>query len=111
MATQTETWQAIAQKKQEANRGKIPKDWILPTGISSKYSSKSTEGVLDVPATCGILMKEEVAITEAVDATELLEAQLAGKLTYIHPFQDMKYRTDRGTAQYKSSQHSASAQQ
>jgi len=80
----TDTWQSIAQAKQQQNLQKIPQEWRLPTDILSKVSPKATYGVLDIPRSCGMLSEREVQLTENYDASALLVMLAKGEVRYSH---------------------------
>jgi amidase len=76
----SEKWQTISKRKLEQQASRIPKQWLLPTEF------KKTAGVvnvLDIPRKCGILSNQELEITEARDATALVEKLSHGDLTSV----------------------------
>lgn len=77
MATTTETWETVASTYRSETTAKIPKDWLLPSSVTSSFSETSVQNVLDIPRTCGILTEEEIEITEKYDAITL--ARLLGE--------------------------------
>jgi amidase len=73
-------WQAISKRKLEQQASRIPNQWLL----SSKL--KNTAGVinvLDIPRKCGLLSNKELEITEAQDATALVQRLSHGELTSV----------------------------
>ncbi|KAF2092731.1 amidase [Rhizodiscina lignyota] len=71
---------SIARRKQEEQRSKIPKEWLLPDRF---LPTPSTKNVLDVIPRSGLLTDQERRITEDYDATALLEALKTGKLKSV----------------------------
>ena len=63
----TESWQPIAERKQEERFARIPQDWHLRSPIDEKRLN-----VLHVPRESGILSSEELRLTETFDATALV---------------------------------------
>lgn len=76
-------WEELAKSKRESVFAKIPKDWLLPSSLTSRFHEKATLSVLDVPATCGILTPKELDITSNYDATDLLGLMAKGELKSI----------------------------
>jgi amidase len=76
-------WQELAKSKKESVAAKIPKDWLLPSTLTSQYNETSTLNVLDVPRTCGLLTEQELAITEDHDATALVQLMSKGELKSV----------------------------
>jgi amidase len=76
-------WQQLAKSKRDSVFANIPKDWLLPTSLTSQYTETSTISVLDVPRTCGLMTEEELAITEDHDATDLVHLMSTGELKSI----------------------------
>jgi amidase len=76
-------WQELARSKRESVAAKIPKDWLLPTTVTSQYTETSTLSVLDVPRSCGLLTEQELSITEDHDATALVQLLGTGKLKSV----------------------------
>ncbi|KAL2840359.1 amidase signature domain-containing protein [Aspergillus pseudodeflectus] len=66
------TWQEKVRVKASETKDHIPVAWRLPTSYLD-VSQDSHEAVLDIPRRCGILSPREIHITEAFDATALLE--------------------------------------
>lgn len=76
-------WEELARSKRESVFAKIPKDWLLPTSLTSTFHEKATVNVLDVPATCGLLTQKELEITSNYDATSLVSLIAKGELKSI----------------------------
>ncbi|KAF2672715.1 amidase [Microthyrium microscopicum] len=74
-----EDWREVSARKKKSNLEKIPNEWRLSADIRAKYSDSAN--VLDVPKTSGVLSSKEVEITEAYDASGLLERIAAGELS------------------------------
>lgn len=74
-------WQKLINEKRASNLEKIPKDWRLSSDLLSKIQSDSNANVLSVPGSCGILTPKELEITEAADATTLLQKLAKGELS------------------------------
>lgn len=74
-------WQEKAAAKRAEADAKIPSEWRLPAEILQQ--SKKSDCVLDVPAKCGLLSKEELAITEIQDATALRDKLAAQELSAV----------------------------
>ena len=72
-------WKSKASAKFAAVRDKIPKEWRLQSEFL-KGDENSDFGVFDVPAKCGILNADELAITENYTAVSLARAVQSGKL-------------------------------
>lgn len=62
-------WQLVAWQKQDEQFSRIPFEWRLET-----LPGPNVTNYMDIPRTCGILSKAEIAITEDYDATALAEA-------------------------------------
>ena len=56
MTIPADSWSSIARSKQERNLALIPAGWRIQRPDSAH--------VMDVPASCGVLSKAELAITE-----------------------------------------------
>lgn len=79
MAKQSESsWKSIVARKQAERDARIPTAWRL-----KKLPPNDRWNVLDVPKESGILSAAELRITEAPDATTLLEGLQSGKLTAV----------------------------
>lgn len=76
-------WQELAKSKRESVAAKTPKDWLLPSELTSQYTETSAIDVLDVPRTCGLLTEQELTITENYDATALIHLMSSGQLKSI----------------------------
>lgn len=73
-----DSWQSIAARKQEERISRIPHAWRLTSTIDARGTS-----VLDVPRKCGILSREELQLTEGLDATALLSGLSSGLLRSV----------------------------
>ncbi|KAH7024862.1 amidase [Microdochium trichocladiopsis] len=78
MAAPRENYITIAAQKQAQRWNAIPAEWRLPAELLPK---PGTTNVMDVPLTCGILDKTDIAITSGFDATGLVEELRAKRLT------------------------------
>jgi amidase len=76
-----EPWQAIVQKKQAEASAKIPAGWRLPAHYTADISESVAKNVLFVPRDCGLLSPKQLEITEAYDATALLEKIHSGQVS------------------------------
>lgn len=70
----SDAWRAVASRKQEERTSRIPSAWRLTDEATTRRS------VLDVPRQCGLLTNQELNITEAHDATALVEQIARGLL-------------------------------
>lgn len=76
--TNSQSWQAIAQKKQFQRLASIPSQWRLDTKyIPSPEQVRKGISLVDIPAKCGILTERELEIT-GLDATRLIEMLALG---------------------------------
>lgn len=75
----TNSWEARAASKREAELAKIPAEWRLPAEFLNSNET-SSHGVLDVPSKCGILTPEELLVTQNFDATSLAKVVQYGSL-------------------------------
>lgn len=73
-------YQAISRRKQDEQRSKIPREWLLPEKFKP---TSSTRSVVDVVAKCGLLTTHERILTEDYDATALLEELRTGRLKSV----------------------------
>ena len=79
-----EPWQDIAARKRAAVHSLIPPEWLIPAPKLEEYKKwGATKGVLHVPRECGILLKEEIEITENFDAVGLADELKSGRLTAV----------------------------
>ncbi|RAR07756.1 general amidase protein [Stemphylium lycopersici] len=72
-------WQLLSKRKKNEQHERIPAAWrlnVLPGPEVSNY--------LDVPQQCGLLTKQELAITEKYDAVALAAAIRDRKLKCVH---------------------------
>lgn len=76
------TWQDKCAAKQAEADAKIPTEWRLATEILQQVDNNELD-ILDVPSKCGILSKEELAITELPDATSLRVKLAAQELSAV----------------------------
>ena len=77
------TWEFIAAEYQKEAAAKIPREWLLPAKIAESIGPSSTQNVLDIPRTCGLLSAEEIDITENYDAVTLSEHLASGKFSSL----------------------------
>jgi hypothetical protein len=76
-------WETIAAEHQKEAAAKIPLEWLLPAKITKSISPSSTQNVLDIPRTCGLLSANEIDITENYDAVTLIEHLASGKFSSL----------------------------
>ena len=81
--SQNEDWRGLAAAKRASVYEMIPQEWRLPASLTSQFTEKSTQSVLDVPRTCGILTERELELTEKYDATALVEMMAKGEATSV----------------------------
>ncbi|KAF2640867.1 amidase [Massarina eburnea CBS 473.64] len=81
--TKPPTWQTLAATKRTTNVQKMPKEWRLPTSLTSTFTSTSTQSVLSIPRTSNILSDRELELTEKYDATALVEMMSSGKVKSV----------------------------
>lgn len=67
-----QTWQDLVRQKQNRSE-KIPDSWKLSQAVLRSARLDNPISVLSVPASCGILSRRELHITEAYDAVDLLK--------------------------------------
>ncbi|KAK7970144.1 hypothetical protein PG996_001421 [Apiospora saccharicola] len=75
-----QTWQTRIAEKQATQFGKIPKAWRLPSEYLIIGGETCANGVMDIPAKCGILSAEELHITQDFDAVTLTKAVQLGTI-------------------------------
>ncbi|KAF2118945.1 amidase signature domain-containing protein [Lophiotrema nucula] len=73
-------WETLASSKRAQNHSKIPKEWLLPSTITDTISETSSQNVLDIPTSCGLLTPQEVELTERYDATDLISKMSKGEV-------------------------------
>ena len=73
-------WKELIDAKRKSNLEKIPREWRLPEHLLQNVHGNPNANVLDIPITCGILTQKEIDITEAPDATTLLQKLANGDL-------------------------------
>jgi hypothetical protein len=73
-----EQWQSISKRKKKQQASRIPKEWLLPANTAS-----NSNNVLDIPRKCGLLSEKELNITEAYDATDLVQKLGRGELKSV----------------------------
>ncbi|KAI9658941.1 MAG: hypothetical protein M1821_001901 [Bathelium mastoideum] len=73
-------WQVKGQVKLASATAKIPAAWKLSDDLLKDGGPTSTRNVLDVPRRSGILTERELELTEAYDATDLLQKLAAGQV-------------------------------
>jgi amidase len=80
----SEDWKIVSERKQKSNLAKIKPEWRLSSTYAKGINADSNEGVLTVPAKCGILNEREIDLTENYDATSLLQkiARKEARLDY-----------------------------
>ncbi|KAJ5951311.1 uncharacterized protein N7479_009724 [Penicillium vulpinum] len=76
------TWQVKCAAKQAEADAKIPIEWRLPAEILQQVNQNELN-ILDVPSKCGVLTKEELAITELPDATSLRDKLITLELSAV----------------------------
>jgi amidase len=76
-------WETIAAEYQKEAAAKIPREWLLPAKITESICPSSTQNVLDIPRTCGLLSTEEIDITENYNAVTLSEHLASGKFSSL----------------------------
>ncbi|KAJ5406284.1 hypothetical protein N7465_007568 [Penicillium sp. CMV-2018d] len=76
------TWQDKCAAKQAEAAGKIPIEWRLTAEIFQQVDKNELK-ILEVPLKCGILTKEELAITELPDATSLRDKLATQEISAI----------------------------
>ena len=81
--TETQTWQLIASTYRNQTTAKLPSAWLVPTSITSTISETSSQNVLEIPRTCGILTEKELEITEKYDAVTLAGLLARGGLSSV----------------------------
>lgn len=75
----TDTWKAIATRKQKQRASRLPEQWLLPpANIDPKRLN-----VLSVPRESGILTEKELHLTESYDATGLAAELASGRLKSV----------------------------
>ena len=77
MASQSQSWQELAEDKRKRLAALIPKDWVI---------TPPPEDVLDVtkvPLECGLLSEKEIAITEEKDIGVLLVKLASAELSSV----------------------------
>jgi amidase len=77
------TWETIAAEYQKEAAAKIPHEWLLPANITELICPSSTQNVLDISRTCGLLSAKEIDITENYDAVTLSEHLASGKFSSL----------------------------
>lgn len=77
------SWEQKAQAKRTQAAAKIPPAWRLPSTFLANISQVSSQSVLDIPRTCGLLNDRELQITESCDATDLLSKLAARKYSSL----------------------------
>jgi amidase len=75
-----EQWQSISKRKKDEQSSRIPKEWLLRDAFKP---TSDVINVLDVPRKCGLLSQKELDITEARDATDLVEKLARGELKSV----------------------------
>ncbi|KAJ4112182.1 hypothetical protein NW768_011761 [Fusarium equiseti] len=87
MATNTansaQDWASLIQQKQADRESRIPNEWRLPQTIISRVDRDAPVSGFDLFNETAILTEKERYITEAYDATGLLEQLSSGSLTSL----------------------------
>lgn len=76
-------WRELAAAKRASVSSKIPAEWRLPAATTASLSETSTHSVLDVPRLSGLLTPRELELTEAYDATGLVELMSSGAASSV----------------------------
>ncbi|KAJ5835247.1 hypothetical protein N7447_001273 [Penicillium robsamsonii] len=76
------SWEDKCAAKRAEVDAKIPTGWRLPAEILQQVANNELE-IIDVPSKCGLLSKEELAITGISDATSLRDKLAAQELSAI----------------------------
>lgn len=74
-----QTWQTRIAEKQATQLAKIPQAWRLPSAYLTGNET-CANGVMEIPAKCGILSAEELHITQDFDAVTLAKAVQLGTI-------------------------------
>lgn len=74
-AASSPSWKDVAAAKVQSRLASIPSEWHLPSSILSTIDANSGTDVRSIPASCGILDPEELAITETPVAELLAKLQ------------------------------------
>jgi Asp-tRNA(Asn)/Glu-tRNA(Gln) amidotransferase A subunit family amidase len=82
-APPTVDWQTLAAAKRQSNAEKIPKEWLLPSSLTDTFTETSTQNVLGVPRSSGLLTDKELELTGNYDATALVELMVSGKVKSV----------------------------
>ena len=73
------TWQEACVQKKAQQTALLPKEWLLP-----KTLVPSTQlNVIDVPRSCGLLSKQELAITDTEDVDQILKKLSSGQWSAV----------------------------
>jgi amidase len=73
-------WQEACQRKKAAQIEQIPKEWRL---TQNQLPPESQLDVIDFPASCGLLSKKELEITELGDVDALLAKLRTGEWSAV----------------------------
>ncbi len=76
----TPPWHSIRDRKLADRASRIPKEWLIPL---NRLPDSDVLDVTEIPRTCGILTPEELHITEAYDARNILAKLRNGKLSAV----------------------------
>ncbi|KAK3069210.1 hypothetical protein LTR53_012628 [Teratosphaeriaceae sp. CCFEE 6253] len=79
----TPSWQTKTKQYRDHQAAKIPPEWRLDPSFTAGLGPTSTQIVLPIPSSCGILNPLEVEITEDYDATALLDKLAHNQLTSV----------------------------
>ncbi|KAG0673732.1 hypothetical protein C6P40_002626 [Pichia californica] len=83
-------WKKLAEEKKKSVDDTIPKEWLLPTELLSKYDETTPVSVLDIPSK--FLNESELNITENYNVKELLEQLKIGNLLSIDVIKAFSHR-------------------
>ena len=82
------SWEAKAAAKQQSNRDKIPKEWILPSSVLEELQLPLVEhpnrvNEMDIPRKSRIMTDKELEITEKYTVEQLLLKLKSGELSSL----------------------------
>lgn len=83
MSSRSPDWPALISQKLALRDSRIPAEWRLPENIVGRVNRESTISALDLLNETTVLTEKERHITEAYDATTLLEKLASGALTSL----------------------------
>lgn len=79
----TQEWQALIDEKRAQREASIPSQWRIPKRVADKVSPNASVSAFDLLEETDILSQEEREITELHDATSILAALAAGKVSSL----------------------------